>query len=42
MAREEAMAQAIREGQPISQVMGANYEDMLKSRDREGAVMPNR
>ena len=42
MAREEAMAQAIREGQPISQVLGANYEDMLKSRDREGAVMPNR
>ena len=42
MAREEAMAQAIHEGQPISQVMGANYEDMLKSRDREGAVMPNR
>jgi len=42
MAREEAMAQAIREGQPISQVMGANYEDRLKSRDREGAVMPNR
>jgi regulator of RNase E activity RraA len=30
MAREEAMAQAIREGQPISQVMGANYEHMLK------------
>ena len=35
MAREEAMAQAIREGQPISQVMGANYEQMLKNRDRE-------
>ena len=30
MAREEAMAQALREGQPISQVMGANYEHMLK------------
>jgi 4-hydroxy-4-methyl-2-oxoglutarate aldolase len=30
MAREEAMAQAIREGTPISQVMGANYEQMLK------------
>ena len=25
-AREEAMAQALREGKPISQVMGANYE----------------
>jgi len=30
MAREEAMAQAIREGQPISRVMGASYEHMLK------------
>ena len=29
-AREEAMAQALREGKPISQVMGANYEHMLK------------
>ena len=28
--REEAMATAIREGQPISQVMGASYESMLK------------
>ena len=28
--REEAMAQALREGKPISQVMGANYETMLK------------
>jgi 4-hydroxy-4-methyl-2-oxoglutarate aldolase len=28
--REEAMAQALREGKPISQVMGANYEHMLK------------
>jgi regulator of RNase E activity RraA len=28
--REEAMAQALREGVPISQVMGANYESMLK------------
>jgi 4-hydroxy-4-methyl-2-oxoglutarate aldolase len=30
MAREEAMAQALREGTPISKVMGANYETMLK------------
>lgn len=29
-AREEAMAQALREGVPISQVMGASYESMLK------------
>ncbi len=29
-AREEAMAQALRAGRPISQVMGANYEHMLK------------
>ena len=29
-AREEAMAQALREGKPISQVMGANYEHMLR------------
>src|SRR5580700_6740384 len=29
-AREEAMAQALREGTPISKVMGANYETMLK------------
>lgn len=28
--REEAMAAAIRAGTPISQVMGANYEHMLK------------
>ena len=28
--REEAMAAAIRNGTPISQVMGANYERMLK------------
>jgi regulator of RNase E activity RraA len=28
--REEAMAQALREGTPISQVMGASYETMLK------------
>ncbi|MBZ5580241.1 MAG: RraA family protein [Acidobacteriia bacterium] len=28
--REEAMAAAIRSGTPISQVMGANYERMLK------------
>jgi 4-hydroxy-4-methyl-2-oxoglutarate aldolase len=30
-AREEAMAQALREGVPISQVMGTNYETMLKN-----------
>lgn len=30
MHREDAMAQAIRSGTPISQVMGANYEHMLK------------
>jgi 4-hydroxy-4-methyl-2-oxoglutarate aldolase len=30
LAREEAIAQALREGQPISQVMGAGYEHMLK------------
>jgi 4-hydroxy-4-methyl-2-oxoglutarate aldolase len=30
VAREEAMAQALREGVPISQVMGASYESMLK------------
>ena len=29
MQREEAMAAAIRDGQPISKVMGANYERML-------------
>ena len=29
-AREEAMAQSLREGVPISQVMGASYESMLK------------
>jgi 4-hydroxy-4-methyl-2-oxoglutarate aldolase len=28
--REEAMADALRQGKPISQVMGANYEHMLK------------
>jgi 4-hydroxy-4-methyl-2-oxoglutarate aldolase len=28
--REEAMARALHEGKPISQVMGANYEHMLK------------
>jgi 4-hydroxy-4-methyl-2-oxoglutarate aldolase len=28
--REALMAQALREGKPISQVMGANYEHMLK------------
>lgn len=30
VAREEAMAQALREGIPIGTVMGANYETMLK------------
>ncbi len=30
VAREEAMAQALREGVPISQVMGTSYESMLK------------
>jgi 4-hydroxy-4-methyl-2-oxoglutarate aldolase len=30
VAREEAMAHALREGIPISTVMGANYETMLK------------
>ena len=30
MQREEAMAAAIRNGTPIGQVMGANYERMLK------------
>ena len=30
VAREEAMAQALREGTPISTVMGTNYETMLK------------
>lgn len=29
--REEAMAQSLREGTPISKVMGANYESMLKT-----------
>ena len=32
MAREEAMAEAIRAGTPMSQVMGASYEHMLKPR----------
>jgi 4-hydroxy-4-methyl-2-oxoglutarate aldolase len=30
VAREEAMAQALRDGTPISKVMGSNYETMLK------------
>jgi 4-hydroxy-4-methyl-2-oxoglutarate aldolase len=30
MEREEAMAQALREGKPIGQVMGGNYETMLR------------
>jgi regulator of RNase E activity RraA len=30
VTREEAMAQALRDGVPISKVMGANYETMLK------------
>jgi 4-hydroxy-4-methyl-2-oxoglutarate aldolase len=29
-AREAAMAQALREGKPIIEVMGANYENMLR------------
>jgi 4-hydroxy-4-methyl-2-oxoglutarate aldolase len=29
-AREAAMAQALREGKPITEVMGANYETMLR------------
>lgn len=29
--RETAMAEALRKGRPISEVMGASYEDMLKS-----------
>jgi 4-hydroxy-4-methyl-2-oxoglutarate aldolase len=31
-AREAAMTQALRQGKPIGEVMGANYEDMLNSR----------
>jgi regulator of RNase E activity RraA len=30
VGREAAMAQALRDGQPVSQVMGAAYEHMLK------------
>ena len=30
-AREAAMAQALRDGRPITEVMGANYEHMLKA-----------
>lgn len=30
MERERTMAQALRDGMPIGQVMGANYEQMLK------------
>ena len=30
-AREAAMAQALREGRPMTEVMGANYEHMLKA-----------
>jgi regulator of RNase E activity RraA len=30
-AREAAMAKALREGKPITEVMGASYEDMLKN-----------
>jgi 4-hydroxy-4-methyl-2-oxoglutarate aldolase len=29
-AREAAMAQALRDGEPITKVMGANYENMLR------------
>lgn len=31
VAREAAMAKAAKEGKPMSQVMGANYEQMLKN-----------
>jgi len=31
VAREAAMAQALRDGRPITEVMGANYEHMLKA-----------
>lgn len=31
VAREAAMAQALHDGQPITQVMGASYEHMLKT-----------
>jgi 4-hydroxy-4-methyl-2-oxoglutarate aldolase len=30
-AREAAMAQALRDGKPITEVMGANYENMLRN-----------
>ena len=30
VVREKAMAEALLAGKPISQVMGANYEHMLK------------
>jgi len=30
VAREEAMAEDLRKGKAISQVMGTNYETMLK------------
>jgi 4-hydroxy-4-methyl-2-oxoglutarate aldolase len=30
-AREAAMAEALRDGKPITEVMGANYENMLRS-----------
>lgn len=30
VSREAAMAQALREGKPITEVMGANYENMLR------------
>lgn len=30
VAKEKAMAEALRAGKPMSEVMGANYEDMLK------------
>lgn len=32
VAREAAMTQALREGKPITEVMGANYEHMLRQR----------
>jgi len=37
MQREELMAQALREGKSISEVMGANYEHMLKKESGTGS-----
>ena len=41
-AREAAMAQALREGKPITEVMGANYENMLRNRLRTIPCQPPR